>query len=166
MRYYQRTTLQRQWPELRPELRAAIEKHAAENHFGELISQAIACIETESVHQKRGGLAGLRDRLLGPNDPDPIHYSAAVLLPGWLIWATSGAKRGTITQSARLVDIKVEEFTGFGDIEDKGLNISGTLRGQREQVTAFLGLGEGEATDQFKRTLRQALTRANTAGKP
>lgn len=165
MRYYQRTTHQRQWTDLRPELRAAIEKHAAENHFGELIGQAIACIETESVHQKRGGLAGLRDRLLGPNDPDSVHYSAAVLLPGWLIWATSGAKRGTITQSARLVDIKVEAFTGFGDIEDNGINVTGTRRGASDQTTAFIGLGEGDAAGQFKKTLLHAIQRAHTTGK-
>jgi hypothetical protein len=161
MRYYQRTTRSCSFHDLRPELRADIEKHAADNLFGEVAGQLIACIETESVQQKRGGLAGLRDRLLGPNDPDPVHYTAVVVLPRWLIWSTNGAKRGTTTLSAALADIRVEDFTGFGDLEDNGINVSGTLRGLREQTMAFIGLGEGEAAEQFKRTLRQAIQQAN-----
>jgi hypothetical protein len=163
MRYYQRTTRQCQWQQLRPALRAAIEKHAADNLFGDVVGQLLACIETESVQQKQRGLAGWRDRLLGPNDPDEVHYTAAVLLPNWLIWATSGEKRGTTTLSARLGDIRIEDFTGFGGIEDNGINISGTVRGSKEQTMAFLGLGEGEAADNFKRRLRQAIQQANTA---
>src|SRR5687768_14591493 len=81
MRYYQRTTRSCSFHDLRPELRTAIEQHAADNLFGEVAGQLVACIETESVQQKRSGLAGLRDRLLGPNDPDALHYTAVVVLP-------------------------------------------------------------------------------------
>lgn len=165
MRYYQRTTRSCSFHDLRPELRAAIEKHAAENLLGEVAGQLIACIETESVQQKRGGLAGLRDRLLGPNDPDPVHYTAVVVLPKWLIWSTAGAKRGTNTLSAALADIRLEDFTGFGGIEDNGINVTGVLRGSREQSSVFIGLGKGEAAEQFKRALRQAIQQANAISK-
>jgi hypothetical protein len=69
--------------------------------------------------------------------------------------------RGTVTLSAALADIRVEDFTGFGDVEDYGINVSGRVRGSREEGMAFIGLGEGEAANQFKRTLRQAIQQAN-----
>jgi hypothetical protein len=56
----------------------------------------------------------------------------------------------------------VEDFTGFGDLEDNGINVLGRLRGAREEAMAFIGLGEGEAAEQFKRSLRQAIKHANT----
>jgi hypothetical protein len=155
---YIRSTRECAFNQVQPALYAAIRQHAEENQLGNLEAKALACVETRNERKRSSGLFS---RLLGSSDPDPLHYTAAVVTPKWLIWASSGAKRGTTVLSARLTDVQVRNYDMNQLVEDSGLVVNGLLRGATEKAEAFIGLGPEPAAEDFKRIVREAIEQAN-----
>ncbi|MCI0397056.1 MAG: hypothetical protein L0332_36080 [Chloroflexi bacterium] len=163
MKEYNRTTRDCSFGDLRPELQAAIRQYAGENLLGDVAAEVLACCETRSERRPKGTLGRLKDRLLGPYDPDPVHFTAVVVTPHWLIWAHSGEKRGAHTLAARLEDITVQDYAFSHLVPDDGLTVQGQIRGFGEAGQAFIGLAPGPAADHFKRVVQQAIEKANTS---
>jgi hypothetical protein len=155
---YIRSTRKCAFNQVQPALYAAIQQYAQENQLGDLEAKALACVETKNERKHGSGLLG---RLLGSSDPDPLHYTAALVTPKWLIWAISGAKRGTTVLSARLTDVQVRNYDMNQLVEDSGLLVNGILRGATEKAEAFIGLGPEPAAEDFKRIVRVALEQVN-----
>ena len=160
---YHRTTRDCSLTDLRPELLAAIRAHVEERKLGDVEAQMLICCETTNEQRELKGLEKLRARLLGPHDPDPVHYTGVVVTPAWLIWTTSGAKRGTVTLSARLRDVEIREFSAryaeFG-IEDSGIDVFGLIGYSAERGSVFIGLGREPAAEKLKDVLRGAVQQA------
>lgn len=154
MREYQRTTRECSVAELRPELAKAIREYAVKHDLGDVEAELIICCETTSERLKKG----LLSRLFG--DPDALHHTAMLLTPGLLIWGTTGDRRGTSIVSARLADIEVRDYDS-SLIEDSGLDIFGFLNQSSERVHAFIGLGEGEAAERFRRALKERVVQSS-----
>jgi len=110
----------------------------------------LICCETTSEKTKRGFF-----RNLVGGDSDLIHYTGMLVTPGWLIWATCGAKFGVVVMAARLQDIQVMDGT-TQLINDTGLEVFGFLSGFAERVSAFIGLGPEPAAERFSATVKAA----------
>lgn len=148
MREYQRATRECSVAELHPELGKAIREYAKKHDLGDIEAEVLICCETISERRKKG----LLTRLFG--DPDAFHHTAMLLTPVLLIWGTTGARRGTSIVSARLADIEVRDYDS-SLIEDSGLDIFGFLNQSPERAQAFIGLGEGQAAERFRRALKE-----------
>lgn len=153
MREYRRTTRECSVAELHPELMKAVREYAGKQNLGDIESEAIICCETTSERLKKG----LLSRFFG--DPDDFHHTAMLLTPVLLIWGTTGKRRGTSIVSARLADIEVRDYDS-SLIEDSGLDIFGFLNQSPERGQAFIGLGEGEAAERFRRALKERVARS------
>ena len=134
---------------LSPEMIAAINKHIDRYNLGPILSDAILCIQTDSLKEKKGLFSS----------EETVH-TGAVITPRWLVWATSGTKTETTVLSAQLIDVVVQDYaqTEFAKmIPDSGLNISGKFTDVSENSTAFIGLDEGAAGNKFKETVIKAV---------
>ena len=88
-----RTTRECRYEQLAPDMRAAFEKYCALYNLGPLGAQSTLCIETTSKNVKKG--------LFGGAAKDVV--VAALLAPGWLLWAI----RGDSPQNTRNLDRKI-----------------------------------------------------------
>lgn len=156
---YTRTTQELSFGRLRPEIHAAVEGHIEERELGDIESTLLFCCETENKKRKRGPLG----KLPRSPDPDPVHYTAAIVTPDWLIWARSGEKSGTSVVSMRLAEIEVHDYR-YGDlIADSGVSVFGFIGRAPRKSELFIGLGEESAAVEFRRILEEAVERASTA---
>ncbi len=141
--------------QLRPELAQAVRVYWQQHEMNDLELQVSLCCETTSEKKKKGFFASF-----GSSDPDPVHYTAALITPAWLFWARSGAKYGTAVMAARWRDIQVSKFAS-SLMSDSGLTVSGLFAGSAEQASAFIGLGEDAAGQQFAAAAHAAAQSAN-----
>ncbi len=164
---YQRSTRECNFDRLRPEMVEAIRAHAQQHELGDVEREALICCETINEKIKSGGLFG---KLLG-SDPDKVHYTGLVVTPRWLIWATSGAKRGTSVLSSRLHDTEVQDFEatpmyklmqerGLKEMQDTGLEVTAFFTGSLERAQAFIGLGPEPAAQNLRAVLKDAVRKA------
>ena len=114
----------------------------------------LTCVETTNEKKKKGLFGGL----LG-GDPDPVHYTAALLTPNRLIWVRSGAKSGVVVSGARLNEIEVKDFDS-SLIQDTGLDVFGFVNQSPERVSAFIGLGTEGRAGRFRDAVKEAVARA------
>jgi hypothetical protein len=150
MSEYERTTKERSFERLRPELIAAIREHVKKRIHEDVESEILICCETTSERKK----TGLIGRLMGTSGK--TLYTAALVTPRWLIWATSGDRQQATALSARLSEIEVEDYersSMFKMIEDSGVNMLGFTTGSMERVMVFIGLGKERAAEKLKEVL-------------
>jgi len=87
-----------------------------------------------------------------------IQHLSIVLTPEMLYWVLEW--RGKFDVSwARLGEIEVQDFRRSPDYElmpDTGIDIFGFVRGGRERVSGFIGLGEGGEADRLMATVGDA----------
>jgi hypothetical protein len=134
---------------LLPEMIAAINKHIEQYNLGPILSDAIMCIQTDSLKEKKGLFSS-----------EETVCTSAVITPRWLVWATSGTKTETTVLSAQLIDVVVQDYsqTEFAKmIPDSGINISGKFTDISESSTAFIGLDESVTANKFKETVIKAI---------
>lgn len=139
---WKRTTKELGFENLRPELLQAINGHIEKYNLGEILSDALMCVQTDSEKIKKGLFGGAE-----------VVYAGAVVTPRWLVWATSGTKTQTSASSAQLNDVTIQDYaeSSFAKlIADTGLNVSGRFTDVSENSTTFIGLDEGVAGEKFK----------------
>jgi len=146
-----RSTRECAFGQLRPELVQTIRDYLQKHELGTIEADILICCETTSKKTKRGFF-----RNLVGGDSDPIHYTGMLVTPGWLIWATCGAKFGVVVMAARLQDIQVMDGT-TQVINDTGLEVFGFLSGFAERVSAFIGLGPEPAAERFSAAVKAAV---------
>ncbi len=158
---YQRSTRECNFDRLRLEIVEAIRAHAQQHELGDVEREALICCETTNEKKKSSGLFS---KLAG-GDPDKVHYTGIVVTPRWLIWATSGAKRGVVVLSSRLRDTEVRDYEAtpsYKLLQDTGLEVVGFFSGSLERAQAFIGLGPEPAAQNLRSVLKQAIQQAQT----
>lgn len=146
MKEYNRTTRKCSFSEIQEELAAAIATHVDKFELGDLVAKAILCCETRSERAN----TGLLKKVFG--DPNRVRFTAVLLTPDYLVWATTDTKLGAQVCSAKLNDIEITEFRS-ALVEDRGVQIFGFLTGAPKKTQAFIGLGLDDAGVETQRTL-------------
>lgn len=133
-------------------LKAEIQKHVERYQLGDILSEALMCIQTVSEKAKKG-ILGSREMV----------YLGAVVTPRWLIWAVEGTKSSAAVLSALLADVVVQDYanTPFAKmISDSGIEVSGKFTDAVENASAFIGLEDNAVGKKFKETVIEAVQNA------
>lgn len=149
---YTRTTRECTLDSMRAELASAIRAHVETYNLGDILSKAVACIETTSVKAKKG--------LFGK--AETIH-TAAVLTSGWLVWASGADSTSIGVLSARLGQVTVQDYalSSFAKlVPDTGINVNGLYTDASDPASAFIGLEENAAGKKFKEAVIAAVQKA------
>jgi hypothetical protein len=146
---WKRTTGEVPFENLLPEMIASINEHIEQYNLGLILSDALICIQTVSEKVKKGLFGGA----------ETVH-TGAVVTPRWLVWATGGTKTKTVVFSALLNDIVVQDYaqTQFAKmIPDSGISVTGKFTDMSENISAFMGLDDGESGNRFRETVIKAV---------
>ena len=133
-------------------LKAEIQKHVERYQLGDILSEALMCIQTVSEKAKKG-ILGSREMV----------YLGAVVTPRWLIWAVEGTKSSAAVLSALLAEVVVQDYanTPFSKmIPDSGIEVSGKFTDAVENASAFIGLEDNAVGKKFKETVIDAVQNA------
>ena len=149
---WKRTTKELRLGGLPPEMVSIIQRHIEQYNLGDILSEALMCIQTDSEKVKKGLFGAAETVRLG-----------AVVTPRWLIWAIEGTKTTPAVLSAQLIDITVQDYaqTQFAKlVADSGIEVSGRFTDASENASAFLGLEEGPLAEKFKQVVIKAAAAA------
>jgi hypothetical protein len=149
---WKRTTGEIALEGLPADIKTEIEKHIDRYNLGDILSDTMMCIETDSEKAKKG--------LFGP--AETVRMSA-IVTSRWLLWVVSGAKTPATVSSALLTDIVVQDYasTQFAKmIPDSGVKVTGKFTDVRENSSAFLGLEDNAVGKKFKETMIIAVQHA------
>ena len=134
------------------EMGSAINLYIEQHNLGPILSDALKCIQTDSEKVKKGLFGGPEVVLVG-----------AIITPRWLLWAIQGTKTRTTVLSAQLINITIQDYsqTPFAKmIPDSGIEVSGLFTDAGESSSAFIGLSEGTAANEFKEIVLKAAQQA------
>ena len=149
---WKRTTKEVPFESLPPEMVSIIQRHIEQYNLGDILSDTLMCIQTDSEKVKKGLFGKAETVRLG-----------AVVTPRWLIWTIEGTKTDPIVLSAQLIDITVQDYaqTQFAKlVADSGIEVSGRFTDASENASAFLGLEEGPLAEKFKEVVIKAAAAA------
>jgi len=149
---YQRTTRLCTLASMSSALATAIRSHIEKHELGDAEKSALICCETTSTKQKKGLLGG---------KPEVIR-TGVLLSPQWLIWATGKENEAPGVLSARLRDIRAQDYEKsdlYKLMPDSGINISGLRTDPVALGSAFIGLGPEPAAQAFRTALKDALAK-------
>ena len=149
---YQRTTRLCTLASMSSALATAIRSHIEKHELGDAEKSALICCETTSTKQKKGLLGG---------KPEVIR-TGVLLSPQWLIWAAGKENETPAVLSARLSDIRVQDYEKsdlYKLMPDSGINILGLRTDAVDLGSTFIGLGPEPATQEFRAALKDALAK-------
>ena len=138
---WKRSTREVSFEQLPSDVKAEIQKHIERYNLGDILSETLMCVQTDSGKPKKG-LFGSAEAL----------RQDVILTPRWLVWVASGTKMSLALLSAYLKDIVVRDYaaTSFGKmIPDSGVQVSGKFTDMSENASAFIGLEDNEAGKKF-----------------
>ena len=147
---WDRRTVQCDYTQIRPELRASIEKELKKLDE-ELDIQF--CIATESTQLKKGLFGGKQQ----------VQHSACIVTPKWLVQAIDlgDGKTGPAAVFHYLSKMQVSfdtvELARKLNIEDYGIDVFSQTRWNLQGGSHFIGLEPSGATDQFINALKSAI---------
>jgi len=149
MSEWKRTTREISFDQLPADLKTQIQKHIELYNLGDILSDALICIQTDSEKAKKG--------LFGSAE---VVHQGVVLTPRWLLWAVSGTKTPPAALSALLKDVVVQDYakTQFAKmIPDTGIEVTGKLTDVAENGSAFIGLEENAVGKKFTQMVIEAV---------
>ena len=149
MRDYQRITRECTVDSMRPELAQAIRAHIERYELEDVLESILICCETVSTKEKK--------KLFGKKTE--IELAGVILTPKWLIWAGGKENEKTGVLSARLQNLRVEDYEKtkmYKMIQDTGLHVYGFQTGQGIG-SIFIGLGAESVAKKFREMLREAI---------
>src|SRR6266487_5923718 len=97
---YLRATRECTLGSLNPILAATIRAHIERYELGDVDASALICCETTSTKQKKGLFGGKAEVIL----------TGMILTPQWLIWASGKENEAPGVLSARLRDVRVQDY--------------------------------------------------------
>jgi hypothetical protein len=150
---YQRTTRETTFDALDPVLRAGLQAHIEKHELGDIAGTISISCETASTRRKQGLLGGKPETIL----------SSAMVTPGWLLWATRRNNEAAAVMSARLRDIRVQDYEkteSYKLIQDSRLVISRLRTDAVDLGSVFIGLGPEPAAAAFRDALKAAVAGA------
>lgn len=155
---YKRTSRICHFSQIRPILQIALQQEAIEYGCGQIPADILICIETDSQRKPGNIFTRMKNRVIGLPAPGAVQHCAAVITPGWLIWAFThwDNDHEATAISVRLDEAEISDYNFNHLVEEHGLNILGFSSGATERSLKFLGLESGPASEQFKQLLRQA----------
>lgn len=149
---YQRATRECAVNSLRPEMAQALNDHIERYELEDVFESILICCETISTKEKK--------KLFGKEVE--VEIGVVILTPEWLIWAGGKENEKGGVLSARLNDLRVENYENtkmYNMIQDTGLNVFGfpTANGLG---SVFIGLGSEPAAIKFRDMLKEAMAKA------
>ena len=150
---YQRITKECSLESMRIELAGAIKAHIERYELEGVIENILIGCETISTKEKKSLFGKKRE----------VEMVGVILTPKWLIWAggKEGERVGVL--SARLQDLRVQDYEKtkmYQMIEDTGVNVDGFQTGQEiGSGSVFIGLGNEPAAKRFREMLKEAITK-------
>lgn len=133
-------------------LKAAIRAHGAKYGLADIESDILMCCETISVRQKKGLFGGIKTTL-----------SAVYLTSKWLVWADSADGNDASADTAQLKHIDVRDYRATASYTispDQGLNITGRYTDKNKTGITFIVLDSELDGQEFRRALKEALSKA------
>ncbi len=152
MSEWKRSTREVTFEQLPSDLKTEIQKHIELYNLGDILSDVLMCIQTDSEKAKKG--------LFGSAE---IVHQGVVLTPRWLFWVVSGTKTSPTALSALLKDIVVQDYatTQFAKmIPDSGIEVTGKFTDVAENGSAFIGLEDNAVGKKFTKTVIEAVQNA------
>jgi len=149
---YLRTTRECAVEDLQPPLVTAIRGHVDRYELGDIEGSALICCETTSTKKRKGFFGGKTEIIL----------TGVVVTPKWLIWASGKEDEVPGVLSARLQDIRVQDYEKtelYKMMQDTGLNVLGLRTGTNDLGSVFIGLGPEPAGQKFRAMLRAAIAK-------
>jgi len=149
---WKRSTREVTFDQLPTDLKTEIQKHIELYNLGDILSDTLICIQTDSEKAKKG--------LFGSAE---VVHQGVVLTPCWLLWAVSGTKTPAAALSALLSDIVVQDYanTPFAKmIPDSGIEVSGKLTDVADNGSAFISLEDNAVAKKFTKTVIEAVQNA------
>ncbi len=146
---WKRSTRQVAFEQLPTDMQAEIQKHIELCNFGDILSEALMWIQTDSEKAKKG-LFGSAEHV----------HTGAVVTSRWLVWVVSGTKTPAAALSALLADVVIQDYadTQFAKmIPDSGIQVSGKFTDVSENASAFIGLENNVAGNKFKEAVIRAV---------
>src|SRR5215216_6159842 len=101
-----------QWPLA---LQAAVQEHIERYNLGDILSDALMYIQTDSEKAKKGWFGGA----------ESVQMSA-IVTPRWLVWIVSGTKTSVTALSALLANVVIQDYasTQFAQlVPDSGMEV-------------------------------------------
>lgn len=146
---YHRVTRECTLDNMIPELATAIHAHIESYELGDVLASVLICCETISTKQKK--------KLFG--NKTEVEIGSVILTSKWLIWAGGKENEKAGVLSARLQNLRVEDYEKtkmYKMIQDTGLNVFGfqTANGLGD---VFIGLGAEPAAQKFRDMLKEAI---------
>lgn len=142
MSEWKRSTREVSFETLASDVKTEIQKHIERYNLGDILSDTLLSIQTDSEKQKKG--------LFGSAESNQV---VAILTPRWLIWVVSGSKTQPTALSAQLRDVVIEDYSRTQlakMIPDSGIHVSGRFTDMSENISAFIGLEENPVGNKFK----------------
>ncbi len=149
---WKRSTHEIPFEKLPSEMKTEIQKHIERYNLGDILSDALLCIQTDSEKIKKG--------LFGSAE---IVHQGVIVTPRWLVWVVSGTKTSVAALSALLTDIVVQNYTNtpFAKmIPDSGIEVTGKFTDVAENGSAFIGLENNTVAKRFTETAIGAVQNA------
>ena len=150
---YQRVTKECTLESMRPELAKAIQAHIERYELEGVVENILICCETISTKEKKS-LFGRKTE---------VEMGGVILTPKWLIWAGGKENEKAGALSARLQELRVEDYEKtkmYQMIEDTGVNVDGFRTGQETSSgSVFIGLGREPVAKRFREMLKEAITK-------
>ena len=140
--------------ELRAELRAAVRLLAETYGLGDVEAQAVGCVATR--WERPPGWFG---KLLSRGGS--TRYGAVLMTPSHLVWSVTDGRTDATANGARLSELELRPSDQVPGGDAWGLHVHGQLlRGSEQRASAWITLGEGDATATFRRALEERVTAA------
>lgn len=145
MSEWKRSTREVTLENLPPDIKAEIQKHIQLYNLGDILSDALISIQSDSEKAKKG--------FFGSTE---VNHTFAILTPHWLIWVMSGTKTSAVALSAQLCNVVIQDYamTQYAKlIPDSGIQVSGRFTDVSENASAFIGLEDNPVGKKFKELL-------------
>ncbi len=146
---WKRSTREIMIEDLASDIRAEIQKHIELYNLGDILSDTLMMIQTDSEKVKKGFFGSAE-----------LNHVTAILTSRWLIWVVSGNKSKVALLSAKLGDVIIADYarTPFANmIPDSGIQVSGRFTDVSESASAFIGLENNQAGNKFKELVIQTV---------
>ena len=145
---WKRTTRKLTFEQLPSDMKAEIQKYIERYNLGDILSDALICIQTDSEKVKKGLFGSAKS----------VHQ-CAIVTPRWLVWAVSEAKTPAVL-SALLKDVVIQDYADTPFVRmvpDSGIQVNGRFTDVSENASAFLGLEENPVGMNFKDAVIRAV---------
>lgn len=145
---WKRSTREAAFEQFSDDIKAEIHRHIELYNLGNILSEVLMCIETDSEKPRKG--------LFGSAE---IVRQCAIATPRWLVWAIRDKKSPTVL-SALLKDVVIQDYAETSLVKmipDCGIQVTGKFTDVSENASAFLGLEENAAGKKFKEVVIRAV---------